>query len=448
MRKGRIACGRRCFALLLVTLLLVSGCGQAGGGPAADAGAQAGNEQAEAPGEGTEAGADPGAAAVSGGTADAASGTAAEKTGAGEAPETLPDGWEAAPEDAPELPGLACEARLSLTYAQAFDVYRYTDGYSLVDVHDSARYLVVPEGKAAPEGLSEEIVILQQPFERIYLAATSAMSLFDALGSLDRIRMTGTRESGWYIDNAVKAMESGDMIFAGKYSEPDYELLIDEGCDLAIESTMIFHTPKVKEMIEELGIPVFIDRSTYEKHPLGRTEWIKAYGALAGKEAEAKAFFEEQAKIISELEDFPNTGKTVVYFYMNTNGAAVVRRADDYIPGMIELAGGKYAFPDLLGEEYKSASVSLSMEEFYATAVDADYLVYNAAIDAPVGSLDELLAKSELCADFKAVKEGNVWTTGKSLYQATDIVGEMIRDLNLMLTDGNEEDMTFLTRVE
>ena len=103
MRKGRIACGRRCFALLLVTLLLVSGCGQAGGGPAADAGAQAGNEQAEAPGEGTEAGADPGAAAVSGGTADAASGTAAEKTGAGEATETLPDGWEAAPEDAPEL---------------------------------------------------------------------------------------------------------------------------------------------------------------------------------------------------------------------------------------------------------------------------------------------------------------------------------------------------------
>ncbi len=32
-----------------------------------------------------------------------------------------------------------------------------------------------------------------------------------------------------------------------------------EDCDLAIESTMILHTPKVQEMIEDLDIPVFID---------------------------------------------------------------------------------------------------------------------------------------------------------------------------------------------
>ena len=63
-------------------------------------------------------------------------------------------------------------------------------------------------------------------------------------------------------------------------------------------------------------------------------------------------------------------------------------------------------------------------------------------------SIDELMAKSELFADFKAVKEGNVWTTGKSLYQATDIVGQLIRDLNLMLTGGDASQMTFLTKVE
>lgn len=444
MRERQMKSAKRYLALLLAAFLLVSvsGCGSAGGGRAAE-----GTMQEEARNGGTDAETEP----VSGSGEEPVSGSDAESDGnaeSGTASETSSDRGGAAGEGAPELPGLAFESRLELMYAQAFDVYRYTDGYSLIDVHDSARYLVVPEGKSAPEGLSEDIVVLKQPFGRIYLAATSAMSLFDALDSLDKIRMTGTRESGWYIDNAVKAMESGDIIFAGKYSEPDYELLINEGCDLAVESTMIFHTPKVKEMIEELGIPVFIDRSTYEKHPLGRTEWIKLYGVLAGKEAEADAFFEEQTEIISELRDFPNTGKRVVYFYMNTNGSAVVRRADDYIPGMIQLAGGTYAFPDLIGEEYNSASVSLSMEEFYATAVDADYLVYNAAIDSPIGSLDELLAKSELFADFKAVKEGNVWTTGKSLYQATDIVGEMIRDLNLMLTDGNEEDMTFLTRVK
>lgn len=87
--------------------------------------------------------------------------------------------------------------------------------------------------------------------------------------------MSGAQASDWYIDHAKKAMEDGKILFAGKYSEPDYEMLIDEDCDLAIESTMILHTPKVQEMIEDLDIPVFIDRSSYESHPLGRTEWSK-----------------------------------------------------------------------------------------------------------------------------------------------------------------------------
>lgn len=73
-------------------------------------------------------------------------------------------------------------------------------------------------------------------------------------------------------------MEDGSIVFAGKYSEPDYELLVNSGCNLAIESTMILHTPKVQEMIEQMGIPVFTDRSSYENHPLGRTEWIKSLG--------------------------------------------------------------------------------------------------------------------------------------------------------------------------
>ncbi len=350
-------------------------------------------------------------------------------------------------DDAPEIEGLTYESTMALTYAECFDVYYYEGGYALIDVHDSARYLVVPEGQQAPEALAEDIVVLQQPLDKIYLAATSAMALFDSMDALGNIRLSGTQSSGWYIDNAVKAMESGNILFAGKYNEPDYELMVNEECDLAIESTMILHSPKVQEMIEMLEIPVLIDRSSYETHPLGRTEWIKLYSVLVDKEEEAAAFFEEQAKVISDLKDFRNTEKTVVYFYISTDGAAVVRKASDYIPKMIEIAGGRYAFPGLEDESGKT-SIPLSMEEFYAVAVDADYLVYNASIDAPIGSVDELMAKSELFADFKAVKEGHVWTTGKSLYQATDIVGQLIRDLNLMLTDGDASQMTFLTKVE
>ena len=348
---------------------------------------------------------------------------------------------------APEIQGLTYEKTLALEYAEGFDVFYYKDGYVLVDVHDSSKYLAVPEGKEAPEGLDEEIVVVPKAADTIYLAATSAMALFDSLGCLDSIKMSGTQASGWYIEHAVAAMEAGDMVFAGKYSEPDYELLLDQGCDLAIESTMILHTPKVKEMIEMLGIPVFIDRSSYENHPLGRTEWIKLYGALMGKDEEAAAFFDTQTVIIEELKDFPNTEKTVAFFYVSTDGTIVVRKSKDYIPRMIEIAGGKYVFENMENTESESAAVSLTMEEFYATAVDADYFIYNSSIDSEIKSVDELIGKNPLFAEFKAVKEGNVWCTGKYLYQATDIVGNLIQDIHLMLTDENQEAMTFLYKV-
>ena len=350
-------------------------------------------------------------------------------------------------DEAPQIPGLTYESEMELKYAQCFHVFYYNDGYALIDIKDDGQFLVVPEGKEAPADMDKSITVIQKPVSRIYLAATSAMALFNAIDGLDSIRLSGTQASGWYVDDAAQAMEDGKILFAGKYDEPDYELLINEDCDLAIESTMILHSPKVAEMIKELGIPVMIDHSSYETHPLGRTEWVKLYSVLLGKEKEAAAFFDEQAKVIEDLSGFTNTEKTVAYFYINTDGSAVVRTSDDYIPKMIEIAGGRYIFPDLKNTEGTGSSVRLTMEEFYNQAVNADYLIYNASIDSPITSIDDLLAKSDLFADFKAVKDGNVWCTGKQLYQATDIVGELIQDVHLMLTDGDEKDMTFLTRV-
>ena len=349
-------------------------------------------------------------------------------------------------EGAPELPGLTFEAETELEYAQCFRLYRYEGGYTLITIENGGDFLVVPEDGQVPGGLDDGITVLRQPLDRIYLAATSAMSLFNAVDALDHIRLTGTRASGWYIDAAVEALNSGAMLFSGKYSEPDYELMISEDCNLAIESTMIYHTPKVKEMIEDLGIPVLVDRSSYEPHPLGRTEWIKLYAVLVDKEDEAAAFFDRQASVIRELENFENTGKTVAFFAVNSDGSVVIRKPSDYIPKMIALAGGRYAFEDFVTDQ-AATSISITMEDFYAKAVDADVLIYNASIAAPISTVDELLALNELFADFKGVQEGNVWCTGKSFYQATDIVGQMIRDIHLALTDGDESQMTFLTRV-
>ncbi|SCJ90894.1 ABC-type Fe3+-citrate transport system%2C periplasmic component [uncultured Eubacterium sp.] len=348
---------------------------------------------------------------------------------------------------APQISGLTYESTMELDYAEAFDVYRYQGGYSLIDVHDDARYLVVPEGKEPPADLDKEIIVIKQPVANIYLGATSAMALFDAIDGLDSIKMTGLKASGWSVKAAAQAMKEGSIVYAGKYNQPDYELILDSDCGLAIESTMIYHCPEVKEMLEDLGIPVLVDYSSYEPNPLGRTEWIKLYGVICGREKEAESFFAKQEKVINSLTAFKNTEKTVAFFYVTTDGKVVVRRSADYVPTMIEMAGGRYVFKNLSGEDDK-ASISMTMESFYDQAVDADYIVYNGSIDSTVKSLDDLISKDEIFQKFKAVKSGNCFTTGSSMYQRTDVVSNMIMDFHKVLTEDSQTGLKFLTKLE
>ena len=285
--------------------------------------------------------------------------------------------------------------------------------------------------------------MIHKPVQNIYLVATSAMDLFCALDGLDSISLSGTDADGWYIDEAKKALEDGSILFAGKYSAPDYELILSKNCGLAIESTMISHSPEVKEKLESFGIPVLVEHSSYESHPLGRTEWLKLYGVLLGKEDMADELFQEQVEKLKSVEDSDNTGKTVAFFYINSIGAANVRKSNDYVSKMIELAGGKYIFDDL-GDENALSTMNMQMEEFYAGAKDADYIIYNSTIDGELSSVDQLLSKSALLGDFKAVKDGNVWCTSQNLFQETMELGTMIEDIHTMLTS-DDPDLDTLT---
>ena len=349
-----------------------------------------------------------------------------------------------------ELAGMKYDHSLELQYADQFAVDYYEGDYALITIAGGERFLLVPEDKEAPEGLDADISVIQKPVQNIYLVATSAMDLFCALDGLDSISLSGTNADGWYIDKAKKAMEDGDIAFAGKYSAPDYELILSKNCDLAIESTMIYHQPEVQEKLEKFGIPVLVEHSSYESHPLGRTEWIKLYGVLLGKEDQAQKLFQEQVDKLKSVEDSENTGKTVAFFYINSMGAANVRKSNDYVSKMIELAGGEYIFHDPAEDDNALSTMNMQMEEFYAKAKDADYIIYNSTIDGELDSIDELLAKSPLLADFKAVKDGNVWCTGQNLFQETMGLATMIEDIHTMLTsdDPKLDSLTYMKKLK
>ena len=421
--------------------------------------------------------------------------------------------WSAAP----EIDGLRFISSEKNDVAEYFRLSVYEDAsgakYQLLETAGGLhRYLIVPadaqvsdqkgghftarasEANSAnkeKKGDALELTVLQQPLTTTYVAASAVMAPLCDLGAVSQIRFSGLREEGWYVDEARTAMEKGSMLFAGKYSEPDYETLLREGCDLALESTMIYRSPEVIEKLSALGIPVYIDYSSYEPHVLGRLEWIRVYGALLGHEEEAQQWYQTECDRIRAIQKDAETssgeasqsGKsteksetktsrnskneassigsssgsagtdttadlrpTVVYFYVNSSGQIQVRQPHDYIPELLELAGARYLAPDMSSlSGSRKSNVTVSLEDFYSSCRDADYLIYSATLDRPLSSIRELLGKNALFADFKAVKEGHVYTTDKDFYQLSDRMADFAEDVHRMLQ--GQGDMHFLKQV-
>lgn len=344
---------------------------------------------------------------------------------------------------------LVYERSMELQYAENFTVDYYEGGYTmLTTAMDGQRFLIVPDDKDIPENIEKNIVVLKQPMKKLYLVASAVMDMFCELDGLDAVAFSGQKEENWYIEEAKEAMANGDMLYAGKYSKPDYELLISEGCTLAIENRMISHSPEVIEKLEEFGIPVMIEYSSYESHPLGRVEWIKFFGALLGKEEEAEQIFENQAAILDRMSADEKTDQTVAFFFVTSNGLVQVRQSSDYVPKMIELAGGKYIFENLGDPETKRSTMNMQVEEFYNGAKDADFLIYNSSIDGGVSNIEELLDKCEFLKDFKAMQDGNVWCTTNDMYQQSLSVGYLIEDMHAMLSGEGIDDMHYLFCLE
>lgn len=338
-----------------------------------------------------------------------------------------------------------------LDYAQQFTADCYEGGYTMVSIPDSGqKFLVVPQDAAEVDSLPADVTVLRQPVENIYLVSTSVMDLILHLDALDSVTLSGTKAEGWYLPEAKQAMEAGRIAYAGKYSAPDYEQILAANCGLAIENTMILHTPEVKEQLEHFGIPVLVERSSYESGPLERMEWIKLYGILLGKEDTAEQVFAAQEAAIAPLLEQEPTGKSCAFFSLSSNNLATVRKGSDYVAKMIEMAGGAYVFSDLTDNGNSLATMNLPLEDFYAGAKDADVLIYNSAIEGTIASVSQLTEKFPLLAEFKAVQNGQVWCTSQSLFQQSMELADLILDMNKVFTEGtpDADTLKFLTHVD
>ena len=327
---------------------------------------------------------------------------------------------------------------MPLAFATQFTVEDYEGGYTLLTVSDGQRLLLVPEGGEAPEGLEKDVACVSLPLTDIYMAASSAMDLIRELDALDAVGMTSTKAEDWTIAEIADRVRTDGIVYIGKYSAPDFEALLETDCPLAVESTMIFHAPDIKEQIEALGIPVLVERSSYEQGPLARLEWIKLYGCLLGRREEAERCFEESASRIRAVGDLEPVGVSASVFYLNSAGNVVVYRPGSIAAQMVEMAGGTY-LP--AGDEGAGSTLRMGLEDYYAAAGDAGVLIYSASIAGEAESLAQLTQKAELLSAFRAFREGNVYCMEGSFFQQPTCAADVITAMRSALT-GSETDGT------
>lgn len=297
-------------------------------------------------------------------------------------------------EEAPQIIGLTYESETKLEYAQYLKIYHYQDGITLLEVdmtsdtvRDSDRtesvdkdaveekekaenkkdtdtsveteegtieltetdeekvaelymgnvvkYLIVPEGTEIPVGLEKEVIIVDLPVDKTYVASEEALDTMEELELLDTIRALGFEKDDCSNEEVSKAMENGDISFAGTFDEVDYKALLRAQCNLSIlpsellpreekdteeqemtkkedtedteeqELSVEEQTDRLQEIAEHhamLWIPMLVDRSSDEETELGQYEWIKLYGAIFQCEDETTKLF-DQAVAAFEKED-------------------------------------------------------------------------------------------------------------------------------------------------
>lgn len=172
----------------------------------------------------------------------------------------------------------------TLRYATAFRLIEEADGYQVLDVN-GLRFALVDSASTVqpPEG-----TVVRVPVRRIVALSTTHVGFLARLGAAHRI--VGVMGAPWVYAPSVRArIASGQIADVGVTGMPSAEAVA------ALRPDVVFASagdgdPAV-EALRRLGIPVVPMAEHQEAHPLGRAEWLKAFGAFVGASDTARAVF-------------------------------------------------------------------------------------------------------------------------------------------------------------
>lgn len=271
-------------------------------------------------------------------------------------------------------------------------------GYTRVTVTnpwDTARvlheYLLVPDSLPLPDPLPAG-TLLRTPLRSLVVHTAVHCRMLDELGALETIK--GVCDAQFI---SLPELKNGAVADCGRAYGPDVERIMSLRPDAVMVSP--FPDSGTYGKLGVTGIPVIECADYMEPTPLGRAEWVRFYGRLMGKAADADSIFAATAGAYQSLKAAASTvtERPAILFDHLYSGRWYVPARYSTTATMVRDAGATNPFDYVEGTQ----SQPLTSEQVLVKAADAPLWLVRYTAPEPL-TRSELLAESPLYSRFRA----------------------------------------------
>lgn len=296
-----------------------------------------------------------------------------------------------------------------MKYSSLLQIVKHAD-YTVVTIRnpwDTLKvlhtYLLADREKPLPEHLPEGTVV-RTPLQKSVIYSSVHCSLWSELDELKGIGGVCGLE---YIKlpQIQEGCRNGSIVNVGNSMNPDIERIIDLRPDAILLSP--FENSGGYGRVGKLNIPIVECADYMETSALGRAEWMRLYGLLLGKEAQADSLFagiEKEYLTLTQQVKSQNLKRPTVISEMKNSSAWYIPGGNSTMGRLYQDAGADYVFAYLSN----SGSVPLAFETVFDRGGNADIwlIKYNQPQDKTYSELERDYAPY---ARFKAFQDRKVY---------------------------------------
>ena len=296
-----------------------------------------------------------------------------------------------------------------MKYSSLLQIVKHAD-YTVVTIRnpwDTLKvlhtYLLADREKPLPEHLPEGTVV-RTPLQKSVIYSSVHCSLWSELDELKGIGGVCGLE---YIKlpQIQEGCRNGSIVNVGNSMNPDIERIIDLRPDAILLSP--FENSGGYGRVGKLNIPIIECADYMETSALGRAEWMRLYGLLLGKEAQADSLFagiEKEYLTLTQQVKSHFLKRPTVISEMKNSSAWYIPGGNSTMGRLYQDAGADYVFAYLSN----SGSVHLAFETVFDRGGNADIwlIKYNQPQDKTYSELERDYAPY---ARFKAFQDRKVY---------------------------------------